>query len=199
MQYRSGGEGSVAPPTPEPHLTAALDAARAGDAQAFATVYRDTHPRLLRYAASLIGADADDVTSEAWLQIARDLRTVHGDIDGFRGWAARIVRNRAIDHARARNRRPSQPIEAHELAHVAGLEDTYSSAAESMSTRVALALVGTLPPEQAEAVLLRVVVGLDAQRAGEVLGKSAGAVRVASHRGLRTLAEKLDRSASSHE
>jgi len=40
-------------------------------------------------------------------------------------------------------------------------------------------------------VLLRVVVGLDAVTAAKVLGKRPGAVRVAAHRGLRTLAARL--------
>jgi RNA polymerase sigma-70 factor (ECF subfamily) len=51
-----------------------------------------------------------------------------------------------------------------------------------------------LPPDQAEAVLLRVVVGLDAESAGKVLGKRAGAVRTAAYRGLRTLASRLEQA-----
>jgi RNA polymerase sigma-70 factor (ECF subfamily) len=38
-----------------------------------------------------------------------------------------------------------------------------------------------------------VVMGLDAQSAGDVVGKRAGAVRMAAHRGLRRLAEELER------
>jgi RNA polymerase sigma-70 factor (ECF subfamily) len=47
--------------------------------------------------------------------------------------------------------------------------------------------------DQAEAVMLRVVLGLDAQAAAKVLGKRPGAVRMAAHRGLRRLAETLRR------
>ena len=55
-------------------LTAAVLAAQDGDETAFRTVYRAVHPRLLGYVRTLVGdADAEDVTSEAWLQIARDL------------------------------------------------------------------------------------------------------------------------------
>ena len=43
------------------------------------------------------------------------------------------------------------------------------------------------PPDQAEAILLRTVLGLDAATAGHVLGKGAGAIRTAAHRGLKTL------------
>src|SRR3712207_7709708 len=51
----------------------------------YTTLFR-SQPRLLRYATALVGADAEDVTAEAWLQVARDLRDFRGDLDGFRGW-----------------------------------------------------------------------------------------------------------------
>lgn len=42
-------------------------------------------------------------------------------------------------------------------------------------------------------VLLRAVVGLDAKSAAQVAGKRAGAIRTAAYRGLKTLANRLDR------
>ena len=60
-----------------------------------------------------------------------------------------------------------------------------------MSTEYALELVGGLPRDQAEAVLLRVVVGLDGPAAARVLGKRPGAVRTAAYRGLKRLAKQL--------
>ncbi|WP_281376033.1 RNA polymerase sigma factor, partial [Pseudonocardia pini] len=69
-------------------LDAALDAARSGDEDAFVALYRDLQPRLIRYATVLVGADAEDVTGETWLHLARDLRRFAGDLDGFRGWVA---------------------------------------------------------------------------------------------------------------
>ena len=52
-------------------LTAALAAARDGDDDAFRMVYRLVQPSLLRYLNTLIRRDAEDIASEAWLQIAR--------------------------------------------------------------------------------------------------------------------------------
>jgi RNA polymerase sigma-70 factor (ECF subfamily) len=71
-----------------------------------------------------------------------------------------------------------------------------TAAVEAAATRAAIALIRTLPPDQAEAVLLRAVLGLDAASAGAVLGKRPGAVRTAAYRGLRTLAERLDAAAA---
>ncbi|MEU7600793.1 RNA polymerase sigma factor [Streptomyces sp. NPDC041003] len=178
-------------------LTAAVLAAQDGDEDAFRAVYRAVHPRLLGYVRTLVGdGDAEDVTSEAWLQIARDLDSFTGDADRFRGWAARIARNRALDHIRMRGRRPAIGGDDTELTAWAADCDTAGAAMESLSTGRTMALIAKLPQDQAEAVVLRVVVGLDAKSAAETLGKRPGAVRTAAHRGLKKLAELLGEEGS---
>ena len=173
-------------------LTASLPAARRGDENAFRVLYRATQPALLRYLRVLVGEDAEDVASEAWLQVARDLPTFRGDADGFRGWATTIARNRAMDHLRRLRRRPIAQGPIEELVDAPGPEDTAESAVDAVATDRALALIARLPRDQAEAVLLRVVLGLDVAAAAKVLGKRQGAVRTAAHRGLRKLAEYLE-------
>jgi RNA polymerase sigma-70 factor (ECF subfamily) len=182
----------VEPPTARPtDLSPLVSAAQSGDEEAFRSLYRMVQPGLLRYLRALVGDDAEDVASETWLQIARDLRSFRGR-EGFRAWAATIGRNRALDHLRHRRRRPAVSTPIEQLVELPGGGDTAESASESISTDAALAMIRSLPRDQAEAVLLRVVVGLDAETAGRVLGKRAGAVRTASYRGLRRLAERLD-------
>lgn len=179
-------------------LAAAFAAAKGGDEQAFAVVYRTVQPGLLRYLRVLVGADGDaaeDIASEAWLQIARDLRSFSGDGDAFRGWAATIGRNRCLDHIR---RARSRPVAADEGVEVLdawpGADDTALDALTRIDTDRAVALIASLPQDQAEAVMLRVVMGLDASSAGGVLGKQAGAVRTAAHRGLKALAARLEQA-----
>ncbi|MFJ3254472.1 RNA polymerase sigma factor [Streptomyces sp. NPDC086771] len=173
-------------------LTAAVLAAQDGDEDAFRTVFRAVQPRLLGYIRTLVGEpDAEDVASESWLQIARDLDRFSGDADRFRGWAARIARNRALDHLRMRGRRPAVGGDESELSEKAAESDTADEAMESLATGRTLSLIARLPQDQAEAVVLRVVVGLDAKSAAQTLGKRPGAVRTAAHRGLKRLAELL--------
>lgn len=62
---------------------------------------------------------------------------------------------------------------------------------EALATGRTMSLIAQLPQDQAEAVVLRVVVGLDAKGAAQTLGKRPGAVRTAAHRGLKRLAELL--------
>ncbi|MEV7022482.1 RNA polymerase sigma factor [Kitasatospora sp. NPDC093558] len=181
-------------------LTEAVRAAQGGDEEAFRLLFRTVQPGLLRYLRVLVGGrpedaqDAEDIASEAWLQIARDLSGFSGDGDGFRGWAATIARNRALDHLRARRRRPVADLPFEYLAELSAGDDTAGAALARVGTGDALALISRLPRDQAEAVLLRVVMELDAESAAQVLGKRAGTVRMAAHRGLRRLAKLLEQS-----
>ena len=178
-------------------LGGAVGRAQQGDAEAFRLLYRDIQPRLLRYLHATAGQDAEDIASETWLQVTRDLPGFSGTYDGFRGWVATIARHRALDHLRRTARRPALPVPAEDLAAwpaTGAAADTAQSAIDAVATGHAVALIATLPPDQAEAVLLRAVLGLDAITAGQVLGKRPGAIRTAAHRGLKTLHKKINRA-----
>lgn len=172
-------------------LGAAVARAQQGDEAAFAAAYRLVQPGLLGYLRGLVGDDAEDVASDAWLEIARDLGRFRGDGAGFRGWTATIARHRALDHLRRQRVRPRPSALEQDLLDLPGPHSTHDQALEAISTEQALRLVGGLPQDQAEAVLLRVVVGLDGPAAARVLGKRPGAVRTAAYRGLKRLAAQL--------
>lgn len=172
-------------------LGAAVERAQQGDEDAFAVAYRLVQPGLLGYVRGLVGEEAEDVTSDAWLEIARDLGRFRGDGAGFRGWTATIARHRALDHLRKQKRRPRTALLEQDVLQLPGGHDPAAAVLETLSTEAALEMIGSLPREQAEAVLLRVVVGLDGPATARVLGKRSGAVRTSAYRGLRRLAEQL--------
>lgn len=186
-----GGGGRRAQ-TYDAELGEAVVRAQSGDEAAFAAAYRIVHPPLLGFLRGLVGDDAEDVASDAWLEIARDLGRFRGDGAGFRAWTASIARNRAIDHLRRLKSRPRGTLLESDLAERPARQDTADEAFESLSTQNALALIATLPRQQAEAVLLQTVIGLDGPAAARVLGKRPGAVRSAAHRGLKRLAQHLE-------
>ena len=177
---------------PPADFTSLVDQMQDGDEDAFVAVYRLIQPPLLRYLSALVGNESEDVASETWTQACRDLHKFRGDGDGFRGWITTIGRNRALDHLRAKGRRPIADVRLDALMNPPQSIDAETLALESLTTAHAIALIATLPQEQAEAVLLRSVMALDARSAGKVLGKRAGAVRTATYRGLRTLAERVE-------
>lgn len=168
-----------------------------GDDEAFGIIYRSIQPRLQRYLSALVGrSDAEDVASDTWAQAFRDLHKFSGNADGFRGWITTIGRHRALDHLRAQGRRPLSSVPLEDLPDEIAPDDVEGVVAAVFSTEDTIRLISSLPPEQAEAVLLRAIMGLDAKSAGRVLGRSPGAVRTAAYRGLRTLGTRISSAAS---
>jgi RNA polymerase sigma-70 factor (ECF subfamily) len=167
-------------------LGRALSDAQDGDETRFAVLWRALQPAVLRYLRVVVGDAAEDVASETWLQVARDLHRFRGGIGDFRSWLFRIARHRGIDENRRTGRRREDSTDILEISGYA--PDPAAQAEESFTTRWALHLIATLPIDQAEAVTLRVVAGLDVAATAKVLGKRSGAVRIATMRGLRRLA-----------
>jgi RNA polymerase sigma-70 factor (ECF subfamily) len=169
-------------------LDDALAGACAGDEAGFLQLWRSFQPRLLRFLRVVGCDDPDDVASETWLQVVRDLHKFSGGQDEFRRWIFTIGRNRAVDAARARSRRPVTQM-AVGLDILADDQLVEDQVLEGISVQGAVALLARLSPDQAETVALRVIAGLETPDVARILGKSAGAVRVALHRGLKTLAD----------
>ena len=169
----------------------ALDGARRGDDTAFAALWNDLQPPLLRYLGVAGGSAAEDLASETWLRVAQGLHRFEGDERGFRAWVFTIARHRVLDWRRreTRARTVTRPVEHFDGRQAA--DDPAADALEHLSTDQALTLIATLPADQAEVVTLRAVVGLDVAHVARVLGKRPGAVRVLAHRGLHRLAELL--------
>ena len=173
-----------------------LAAARHGDEAAFVLLFRSVQPALLRYLTTLGGPVAEDAAAETWVSVVRGLHRFSGDEEGWRAWVFTIGHARLRDAQRKAYRTPI-PVDAHEeLSDHPAPGDVLESVGELMTTEAALRLIARLPREQAEAVLLRHVAGLDVSRAAAVMGKRAGAVRVATHRGLRRLATILEQERS---
>lgn len=180
------------PGAPVTELDGSVHAMRTGADAGFVQVYRAVHPGLLRYLSVMVGDQAEDVAQETWAHVCRDLHQFSGDGNAFRGWITTIGRNRALDHLRSHRRRPVDPLPEDGFVHLAAADDTAAQAINAISTHTAVALIASLPPDQAEAVMLRAVLGLDAKRAGEVMSKRPGAVRTLTYRGLQTLAGRLE-------
>jgi RNA polymerase sigma-70 factor (ECF subfamily) len=170
-----------------------LASAQAGDEAAFAAIFRDVQPALVRY-LRVIASEPEDVASDTWLQVLAGLGRFRGGEQEFRAWLFTIARHRAVDAGRSRGRRPAAPLDMTELAQELTTPDAADQAIEAMSTQAALELIASLPPDQAEIIMLRVVAGLDTGDVARIVDKKPGAVRVAAHRGLRRLAAHVART-----
>ena len=180
----------------QPSFEESLAAARSGDEAAFAVLWRRWQPPLLRYLRVLAPPVADDLASECWLQVVRGLARFKGEESGFASWLFTIARNKVTDWRRRENRRPTvslvdEEVDTHPDAQA---PDAETAALQRLDTDAALRLIATLPADQAEVVLLRVVAGLDVADVARIVKRSPGAVRVTSHRALRRLRDMLARS-----
>jgi RNA polymerase sigma-70 factor (ECF subfamily) len=172
-----------------PEFPAVLVAAAGGDEEAFGRLWHDLQPRLLRYFTVAAPTAAEDLASETWLGVVRGIDRFRGNEPAFRAWVFTIARHEALDWRRRAARRPTEDLGA--VTEQAAPDDPAATAVEEFSTRAALALVATLPTDQAEAIVLRVVAGLGVDQVAAIMDKRPGTVRVLTHRGLRKLAERL--------
>jgi RNA polymerase sigma-70 factor (ECF subfamily) len=169
-----------------------LLAAQAGAEWAFAVVYRDLNPRLVRYFSARAPSHQEDLAAETWLAAARQLPTFRGDESAFRGWMFTIARRRLVQHWRDTGRRPSRPVAPETLTYLPAPDDPATEVVGATNAQAAVtAIAELLSPDQADVVLLRVLGGLEVAQVAEILGKRPGTVRVLQHKALRRLAGKL--------
>jgi RNA polymerase sigma-70 factor, ECF subfamily len=166
-----------------------LAAARQGDDRALAMLWRELQPSLLRYLRAVDPGAAEDIASDTWLEVTRRLDRFSGDERAFRGWLFTIARHRAIDVRRRAARHRTAPVAW--IPERPGRDDPAADVLTDLSTEESVRLVSELPPEQAEAVLLRVLEGLETELVARIMNKAPGNVRVLSHRGLRNLARRM--------
>jgi RNA polymerase sigma-70 factor (ECF subfamily) len=175
-------------------FAAVLAAAQSGDEEAFARLFRDVQPTLLRYLGMIAPEAADDMAGETWLDVVTSLADFSGAETEFRAWLFTIARHRAVDASRTRERRRRTAPAESEIMERRTAPDTADVALERAATRATLTLIAALPRDQAEIIVLRVVAGLDTRTVARIVGKRPGTVRVAVHRGLRRLAAMVDRA-----
>jgi RNA polymerase sigma-70 factor, ECF subfamily len=168
-----------------------LRAAKKGNEDAFASIWREFHPGLLRYLKVKAAPDAEDLAADIWHRVIRALPAFEGDEDGFRGWLFTSARNRITDWYRRSGSRP-ESIEYAKLIELPASNSVEAEAEENSSTDLAIAMIGQLPPDQAEAVMLRIIAGLDVGSVATIMRRSPGSVRVLAHRGLRRLETSLN-------
>jgi len=174
----------------EQKWAALMRAALTGDEAAYQQLLRDLTP-VLRAAArrglsagGYAGMDAEDVVQETLLAI--HLKRQTWDVASpFSPWLWAIVRHKTIDALRRRGRRIHVPIEDYE--DVLGSDE----AEPTMLVEDIDRHLKGLPDRQRDVVRIIAVDGASIGEAAQQLAMSAGAVRVALHRGLAALAAKF--------
>jgi RNA polymerase sigma factor (sigma-70 family) len=139
--------------------------------------------------ATLRGAvgrgDADDVFQETFLAALRAYPSLRDDRN-LRGWLLTIAHRKAIDHHRARGRRPLPVAEVADVAAARAAVLEVPVPDDGVWERVA-----ALPPKQRAAVTLRFASDLPHAEIAAALGCSPAAARRSLHEGLTKLRKEL--------
>jgi RNA polymerase sigma-70 factor, ECF subfamily len=179
---------------------ALLEAAGRGEHWGLTELFRAYQPPLLRYLRAQEPAMADDLAGEVWVAVARQLARFEGDETGFRSWLFTIGRCRLIEHRRRAARRRTDPVPHDRLdgavEHGSGGDPAWLVLDRLAAQEAVDVLVSDLAPDQAEAVLLRVVAGFDVPEVARIMDRTAGSVRVLCHRALRRLAAQFGEEAA---
>lgn len=160
-------------------------------------LFRVYQPQLLYYLRGRAGGAADDLAGDVWIAVARNLARFTGDEHAFRSWLFTIARCRLVDHWRKEARRRTEPAAALERFDQRGASDgaegdPSSPVIERMSAEYVLdCIVDVLTRDQAEALILRSMVGLPVAEVARLMGCSEISVRVLCHRARRRLAARF--------
>jgi RNA polymerase sigma-70 factor (ECF subfamily) len=168
-----------------------LPAARAGEGWALAELFRDLHPRILRYLRTVSPDEADDLTSDTWLDVVRALERFRGSQADFRALAFSIARTRVAESRDAAARRlfEQERVDSVQVTDDGVRGDDLEVALSGLDTELALARILALPLDEAEVVLLRVLGGLNVNEVARSLEASPRRVRSLQRRALRRLAD----------
>jgi RNA polymerase sigma-70 factor, ECF subfamily len=172
----------TAPAAPEtPRDPAVVEAARAGDHDAFGHLYASYGCMVHGILMARVPCDeVDDLVQDVFLTAFRKLDTLR-DSAAFGGWLAMIARNRAHDYHR-------HAPEITELSDDMAAGDDSEVEAEAVAI---LAVIQTLPEAYRETLVLRLVEGMTGPEIAARTGLTAASVRVNLHRGMKQLREKL--------
>lgn len=170
----------------EAQLDEALLAAQAGAAWALGTLYRELAPRVHGYLRGRGASEPEDLTSEVFLAVLPRISTVTGGVAGLRTLLFTMAHARLVDDLRRRSRRgPTVPYEArHDERTGPSAED---EAVEALAEQEVRDLLATLPDDQRDVLLMRVVSDLTVEQVAGVLGRSSGAVKQLQRRALLAL------------
>ena len=145
----------------------------------FATVVAVHGGTVLRVCRAILGAsDADDAWSETFLAALRAYPALPGEAN-IEAWLVTIAKRKAIDHYRARQRRPQLMADLPERGSQA---DNPATADDALP-----AALLALTPRQRDAVVLHHLAGLPYAEVAAAIGGSEAAARRAAADGIARL------------
>lgn len=165
-------------------LAASVEAARTGNAAAFADLYRRFSRSVYAVLLSRLNPEeAREASQEVFMTVHLKLPALE-EAKAFGPWIHAIARNLAVSLLRKRGARPVEEP----LRDVAA-----PSAGESGLRERVLNLIQGLPEAYRETLMMRLVEGLTGPEIAEATGLAPASVRVNLHRGMELLRPMLQK------
>src|SRR4051794_20232582 len=165
-------------------------AAKAGDPEAFGSLFDAYYGPVYRYVAARVGrpSDAEDLAQLVFVKALEALPRYEARGVPFGGWLFRLARNAVIDHIRTRREHVTLDVIVERSTDDQGPDELAALRQEMDSVVHALR---RLTPEQREAIELRFFAGLSAREAAEAMGRQEGTVRGLQFRAIAALRRDL--------
>ncbi len=171
---------------PDDHLVELMVGYQKGNMDDFTLLYGELEQPLKRYLWTFVrdGATVDDLLQTTFLQVHR-ARHTYQPPRPVKPWLYAITRYVALMHLRGARRRKES------LAHENLPEVPVPPEVESLGDRALVRkLLLELPRQAQEVLTLHHMLGLSFEEVGRIMGISAGAAKVRSHRALKVLRER---------
>jgi RNA polymerase sigma-70 factor (ECF subfamily) len=176
----------------QPRLTALVELARDGDAEAFGQLYDHYQPSVFRFLFYRTRSRpvAEDLTSETFFRALRSLSGFTWQGRDFGAWLTTIARNLAADHFKAARTRLEMTTDDMSF-HVGDVASPETDVLHTLTTEALFAALAQLPQDQRDCVIMRFLQSLSIAETAEVLGRSEGAVKQLQLRAVRNLAKAM--------
>ena len=175
-------------------FTELMRAAQAGDMHAYAQLLRDITPsirRIIRGRRPFLSVeDIEDLVQDVLLSV-HAVRATYDPKRPFMPWLVAIIRNRVADAARRYVRGPAQEVYVENIA-VTFSDESAKFIKEGYGDPEALRLaINSLPAGQHSAIEMLKLREMSLKEAAEASGSTVGALKIATHRAMSALREKL--------
>lgn len=176
--------------TKDRRCAALMQRAQAGDGDAYMRLLQEIVP-LLRQAvrrrrAFLQTSDVEDLVQDVLLSL-HAVRATYDPARPFLPWLMAIARNRVADGARRHSRRAANEIAVEKLPETSAGEGAATASDAYGDAEGLRQAIRALPPAQRQAIELVKLREMSLKEAAAASGASAGALKVAVHRGIAAL------------
>jgi RNA polymerase sigma-70 factor (ECF subfamily) len=187
-------KGMTKEPDQDRRLASLMRSAQDGDGKAYAALLGEVAPRVRRTVRRRLGflqpPDVEDLVQDVLLSM-HAARATYDPARPFQPWLMAIAHNRMVDRARRHARQAANEVGGDRLPETFAAEPANMHGDGYGDAEALRQAIGSLPPGQRRAIELVKLREMSLNEAAAASGASAGALKVAVHRGIAALRKAL--------